>query len=448
MKQLIFTLTLLSTLFISAQNTPNGQTIEKIIAKVDNEIVLLSELEKTYIQYKHSGAPNSPNLKCKVLESLLINKLLVAKASIDSVTVETDVINRELDRRMKYILSQFGGDEEELKKAYGKTSTQLKTELRPQIKEQMLVQRMQAKITGDIKMTPKEIQGYFDKIPKDSLPFISTEVEIAQVVRYPKTSERQKADVSNQLAEIKKRVENGEDFCKLASIYSEDPGSKNVCGQLGYRKRGELVPEFEATALSMNPGEISEPIKSQFGYHLIQLIDRRGNEYAARHILITVKTGEENYTQSLNLLDSLRSQVLANDSIDFNHVAHKFNEDKASKNMGNRITDNNGNTRVSAENLGPNLYFIIDGMKEGEISKPMKFQTTEGKTAVRIIQLISKKAPHVANLEDDYKKISLAGIESKKAKTLDNWFKKTLPEVYISIDKKYQGCKVLQIDKR
>jgi peptidyl-prolyl cis-trans isomerase SurA len=445
-KQLILSLLLFNASFTQAQYQSTGQTIEKIIAKVDHEIVLMSELETAYIQYRQSGNIATPDLKCNVLETLIINKLLVAKAGIDSVTVEENMISKELDRRIEYVLSQFGGNEDDLVASYGKTVVELKEELRPQIREQMLVQRMQGKITGQLKMTPQEIRVFFEKIPKDSLPFISTEVEIGQIVRYPKASNRQENDVYNRLAELKKRVENAEDFCQLASIYSEDPGSKDLCGRLGYRKRGELVPEFEGAALSMEPGEVSDPIKSQFGYHLIRLIDRRGNEYAAQHILITVKTDESDLDLSLQLLDSLRSQIIDNDSIKFNMLAHRYNEDEASKGMGNRITDKSRNTRVSAENLDHNIYFTIDGMKEGDITEPLKFVTPEGKTAARILYLISKKDPHVANLEDDYQKISTAALEAKRAKVLDEWFKKTLPEVYIYIDPEYKDCKVLKID--
>lgn len=444
-KRLILSFILFSPLLIKAQNN-SGQVIEKIIAKVDHEIVLMSDLETAYIQYRQSGNMITPDLRCKVLETLIINKLLVAKAGIDSITVEDGIIDNELDRRIEYVLSQFGGNEEDLIKSYGKTVVQLKEELRPQIREQMLAQRMQNKITGQLKMTPEEIRLFFEQIPKDSLPFISTEVEIGQIVRYPKASDKQENDVYGRLAELKKRVQNGEDFCQLANIYSEDPGSKGLCGRLGYRKRGELVPEFEAAALSMEPGEVSEPIKSQFGYHLIRLIDRRGNEYAAQHILITVKTDDNDLDYSLKLLDSIRNQIIDNDSITFNMLAHKFNEDEASKSMGNRVTDKSGNIRVAAENLDHNIYFTIDGMQQGEITEPLKFVTPDGKVAARILYLISKKAPHVANLEDDYQKISTAALEAKRAKVLDEWFKKTLPEVYIYIDPEYKDCKVLQID--
>lgn len=448
LKQFILALLFVSPLCLTAQSesAPNGQIIEKIIAKVDHEIVLLSELETAYIQYRQSGNLVTADLKCKVLETLIVNKLLVAKAGIDSITVEDNVIDNELDRRVEYVLSQFGGNEQDLLEAYGKTVIQLKEELRPQIKEQMLVQRMQGKITGQLKLTPEEIKDFFEEIPRDSLPFISTEVEVGQIVIYPQPSTKQTDEVYDRMIELKARVEAGEDFCQLASIYSEDPGSKTLCGRLGYRKRGELVPEFEAAALSMEVGQVSNPIKSQFGYHLIRLIDRRGNEYAAQHILMTVKTNENNLATSLATLDSLRSVVVESDSIKFNMIAHKFNEDEQSKSMGNRITDKAGNTHVAAENLDHNVYFTIDGMAVGDITEPLRFVTPDGKVAARILYLISRKNPHVANLEDDYKKISTAALDAKKAKVLDNWFKKTLPEVYIYIDPSYQNCNVLQID--
>lgn len=431
---------------VSFGQNNTGQVIEKIVAKVDNEIVLLSELETAHLQYKQSGNPITPNLKCKVLETLVVNKLLVAKAAIDSVTIDEAMLESQLEYRIQGVLQQFGGDEKSLEEAYGKTLPQLKDEIRPALKEQMLVQQMQQKISGNVKLTPAEITEFYDNIPADSLPFISTEVEVAQIVLYPEPSKEEEQRVVNLLTDLKKRVESGEDFCQLASIYSEDPGSKQFCGRLGYRRRGELVPEFEATALSMEVGEISEPVKTQFGYHIIKLLDRRGNEYASQHILVTLKTTENDLVYSSNKLDSIRNVVLENDSISFDMMAFKFNQDKISKARGHRLTDDAGNTTISADQLDHNIYFTIDGLKEGEISSPLKFVGPDGKMGIRLLNLVSKKAPHVANLKDDYQKITNAATERKKAETLENWFTKTLPEVYIYLDPEYQNCDVLKIE--
>ncbi len=424
----------------------SGQVIEKIISKVDNEVVLLSELESANLQYKQSGNPITPNLKCKILETLVINKLLVAKAKIDSVSVDDAMVENQLNYRIESVLNQYGGDEKQLEESYGKTLPQIKDEIRPQMKEQMLIQQMQQKITSGVKLTPADIKDFYNNIPKDSIPFISTEVEVAQIVLYPKPNQTEEFRVVDQLSDLKKRIEDGEDFCQLASIYSEDPGSKQFCGRLGYRKRGDLVPEFEAAALSMEIGEISPPVKTQFGYHIIQLLDRRGNEYASQHILMTLKTNTDDLSVSINKLDSIRNVILESDSLTFEMLAFDFNEDKQSKALGNRLTDDQGNTNISADNLDHNIYFTIDGLQKGEISTPLKFLSRDQKVGARLLYLISKKAPHVANLKDDYQKITTAATEKKKADELQAWFKKTLPEVYIYLDPEFDKCDVLKID--
>ncbi|MDB4835180.1 peptidylprolyl isomerase [Cyclobacteriaceae bacterium] len=443
------TLALISLLFVA--NTffaqfKGGQTIEKIVAKVDNEIVLLSDLETAFIQYTKGGNPNHPELKCKILETLVINKLLVAKAAIDSITVDEAMIENQLDYRIQSVLAEFGGDEKMLQEAYGKTIPELKDELRPALREQLLAQQMQQKITGGIELTPIEIQDFYNGIPKDSLPFISTEVEVAQIVKFPAASEKEEQRVVALLNNLKERIEAGEDFCQLANLYSEDPGSKQYCGRLGYRKKGELVPAFEATALSMEPGEVSKPIKTQFGYHLIRLIDRRGTEYAAQHILVTLKTYENDMYAARTFLDSIRNVLVEDDSVNFSHMAHKYNEDKRSQAFGNMLTDQQGNTTIAADQLDHNIYFTIDGLQQGQISQPLKFLAEDGKVGVRILYLISKKAPHIANLVDDYQKIKKAATDAKKAEVLEEWFKKTLPQVYIYIDPEYENCQILKID--
>ncbi|MFN6945192.1 MAG: peptidylprolyl isomerase [Cytophagaceae bacterium] len=434
-------------LFFSSMSGSYSQVIDKIAAKVDNHIVLKSELEVSYLQFlqqENTFAPEGEELKCRVLETLIINKLLLAKAEIDSVVVEREAVEEQLDRRMQYFIQQFGGRPEKLEQFYNKSIDDLKSDLRKSVREQMIVQRMQDKITGAIKVTPSEVKKFFQQIPKDSLPFISSEVEVGHIVKLPPVGREQKREAKAKLEKIRERIIAGEDFCKLAEKFSEDPGSAKNCGELGFFKKGELVPEYEATALKLKPGEYSSVIESQFGFHFIQLIERRGNEFNTRHILIKPAGSTVDTEYAYNFLDSLRSKILA-DSISFERAANKHSDDKNTSVSGGLFVDHqSGGTRISLEDLDPGMFFVIDTMKVGQISQPLPYRMPDGTQAMRIIYYKAKFPPHQANLRDDYQKIQQAALEEKKNRALDEWFDKTKGEVYIDIDDEFNQCKILQ----
>lgn len=423
----------------------DGINIDKIIAKVDNYILLKSELEVGYLNYLQSGQPTTSNGKCEVLESLLINKLLLAKAEIDSVVVDDNTVENTLNARMQYFIGQFGS-EEKIVEAYGKSIDAWKNELRKSVKEQLLAQEMQNKITKDIKITPKEVARFFNAIPKDSIPFIPTEVEIGQIVKIATITKEQKAKVRNELSEIRQRIVKGEDFGELAKIYSADPGSGKNGGDLGFTKRGLMVAEFEAAAMKLKPGEMSGLVESEYGFHLIQLIEKRGSEYHARHILLRPDYTDVDITGITNYLDSLRTLVLA-DSIKFQKAAKEYSDDKSSSQTGGLIADpNTGGTKLPLDgSMDPGLYFVLDTMAVGSVSKPIAYRTDDGKSAVRILYYKSKIPPHQANLKDDYQKIYVAAMGQKKGRLLDEWFNKTKNEVSVIIDDEFKNCNVLGV---
>lgn len=420
-----------------------SQVIDKIIAKVDNEIVLKSELEVLYLQYLANNSTADPTeLKCKVLESLLINKLLLAKAEIDSVGVEKTMVDDQLNRRMSYFVQQIGS-EKKLEEYYGKSISALKEDLRKQVKDQLIIQKMQDQITGKVKVTPAEVRRYFNSIPKDSLPYFSTEVEVGQIVRVADISREQKLDTRKKLEKIKERIQAGEDFCELAKQYSEDPGSAKNCGELGFFKKGDLVPEYEAVALKLKAGEISGIVESDYGFHLIQMIERRSNEFNSRHILIKPNSSQKDLSVAEFFLDSIRTKILR-DSLSFSKAAKDFSADKATVANGGFIFDEKtGTSSIPVEELDPSIFFIIDTMKVGNVSKPMRFKMEDGTEAIRIIYYKSKMPPHQANMVDDYQKIYKASLNEKKNKELSKWFDKTKGEVFIDIDKEYQNCNIL-----
>jgi peptidyl-prolyl cis-trans isomerase SurA len=428
---------------IASAQIQEGDYAEKIIAWIDDEIILQTELEMTTAQFKGAyKLGDSESISCDVLETLVLNKLMVAKSKIDSVYVEPEQLNQELNRRIQQMFAQFGGDPETVLREYGKTLEELKAEIRPNLQEQLIIQKMQGKITADVNVTPKEVKHFYKQIPRDSLPKFSTQVEIGHIVRYPKPSETAKDATVQKLEAIKKRIQAGESFGKLAKEFSEDPGSAKLSGELGFFKRGDLVPEYEAAALSMRPGELSEIVESQFGFHLIQLIERRGNEFNSRHILLKAPSSYKDMDVERKLLDSLRALILK-DSIDFSVAAFKNNEDEATKSTNGFITDYEGNFRITVEKLGT-VYFTIEDMKPGDVSKTLSYVDEEGKSGVRIIYLKSLILPHVANLTDDYQELREAALGEKKNKVVEDWFDEVKDQIYVRVSEDFQACKILE----
>ncbi len=431
--------------FTANAQAPVQRKLDGIIAKVDNYVVLRSELEFSYLQYlAQSKQQPTPTLKCDILKSMVQDKLLLARADIDSVTVEDAVVTNELNRRMEYLTAQVGGVER-LEQYYNKSVRQLKDELRRTVRDQLVMEKMQQEISGKVTVTPKEIQRYFDRIPQDSLPYFSSEVELGQIVKYAQVSKSQKAAARQKLEELRKRILAGEDFATLAKQYSQDVASAQAGGELGFFKKKELVPEYETAALKLEPGQISNVIESQFGFHLIQMIERKGQEFNTRHILIKPETATVDIQEASTALDSIRTLIL-NDSLTFAKAAKEFSDDKNTKdNGGMMISRATGSTYTPMDQVDPSIFFVIDTMEVGEISKPIPFRTEDGREAVRIVTLKSKSVPHQANLKDDYQKIATAALNEKKNKAVNEWFRKNIDTVYIEIDPEYQDCKVLQL---
>ena len=418
----------------------NLTVIDKIVAKVDNYIILKSEVERSYLQLQSSG--DNTTTKCQVFEGLVLNKLMVAKAEIDSVMVEEEFVDRQLDMRMQGVIGQAGGDPKKLEEVFGKSLEEIREELRDQVKEQMLVDKMQSTITEEIKVTPSEVKRFFKNIPKDSLPYFSTEVEIAQIVKKPEVSAEERDRIEKLLIQVRQEALDGTDFQILAGRHSEGP-TRLQGGNLGDVERGQMVSEFEAAALKLKNGEISMPVQTEFGFHIIQMVDRRGNIYNARHILIIPKFSEDDFKKAGDFLDSLKTKI-ETDTLKFQRAAKEFSDDKESGSNGGFIRDFSGANRISVSELDPTLFFTMDTMQVGTISKPMKFTMADGKDAMRIIYYKSKLKPHQADLDLDYQKIYVAALNAKKSKQMSDWFEDAKDEVFVEIDPEYDDCNILQ----
>lgn len=427
-----------------AQGEEEGYVVDKIVAKVDNYIVLKSEVDKAYLDYvtNQGGRGNADEIKCQFLAILIRNKLMLAKAEIDSVVVSDDEVDENADRRLSIIVGQYGGSVQDLEKEFGKTMEQIKAEVRDMIREQMIVNEMEATITKDLSVTPAEIKRFFNKIPKDSLPYLDAEAEVAQIVKVAKISKQQKEQTKLEMMGIRDEFLRGADFATLAKKYSADPSVATNGGDMGWSGRGRMVPEFEAMAFKLKPGELSMPFETDFGIHILQLLERRGNEYHARHILLAPSPSADDLKVAERYLDSLRT-VIQSGKLTFQAAAKEYSDDMPTKGNGGFFSDQEGGSRVPYKELDPGVYFAIDTMKVGHISKPLTYRTEDQKEAVRIIFYKNKIAPHELSLKDDWNKLQTATLNQKKNGILNRWFNKVRQDVFISIDPSYDLCGIL-----
>ncbi len=421
-----------------------GTTINKIIARVDNYYILKSDLQEAKANYEQNGQ-KVPD-EGRVLESLIINKLLLAKSEIDSVSVEDKVIDGQLEQRMQYMAQRFGS-EKNIVAAYGKSIEALKVELRQPIKEQATIEKMQDKITEAVKVTPNDVRKFFNAIPKDSLPYIPAEAEIGHIVRMAKVTKLQKEDLRKKLFDYKARVEKGEDFAKLATEFSEDLGSGKQGGDLGFAKRGQMVSAFEGAVLKLKPNQISDPVESEFGFHLIQMLETRGAEYHARHILLRPEYNRMDVSEPTRVLDSIRALIQV-DTLKFEKAAKDWSEDKATADAGGMLIDPASRTSKLPldQSMEPTLYFTLDSMKVGMITAPVSYRTEDGRTGVRVLWYKNKIEPHLADLKQDYEKIYNIVLQNKKARAVDEWFRKAVADVFIKVEPEYSGYKIFGVD--
>lgn len=421
-----------------SQEESPGVVLDKIISKIDDYIVLKSELESTYLDVLSRGQRLSGNTKCAVLKNLITNKLLVAKAEIDSIMVEDSEVNQELDSRMNIIINQVGS-EEEIENYYNKTISEFKNELFDDIKQQLVANKMRREILSDISVSPEEVRGFFNNIPKDSIPYFSTQVQVSQIVKIISVGDDQKEKAKLKLIDIRNKLISGENFEILATLNSEDFESAKRGGRIGFVGRGVLQPEYEEASLKLNPGEISMPVETKFGFHLIELIEKRGNMYDTRHILIKPKISDNDIINGKKEMDSLKNLVTI-DSVSFEELARKTSDDKFTSSFGGYFTDASGGEKILVDELDPVIFFTIDTMKVGSISPPMQFRMDDGSQALRILFYKNKILPHLGNLKEDYQRFRTFALNKKQSEILDNWFEITKSEVFITIDDEYNTC--------
>ncbi|PIE88424.1 MAG: peptidylprolyl isomerase [Bacteroidetes bacterium] len=420
-----------------------GTLIDEVIANVGDNVILLSDVESQYIKFRMQGnIDNASAIRCQILDNLLFQKLLLTQAQLDSVEISDQNVDAELDRRIRYYISQFGS-KEKFEEFYDKSIVEIKEDFRETIRDQMMTEQVQATITADVKITPSEVKSYYQQLAADSLPLINTEYQIGQIVRKPEVSQKEFDIARAKIKEIRDRVMAGEKFETLAVLYSEDPGSAKEGGSIGTIGRGETYPAFEATAFNLKKGEISDIVKSQAGYHIIQMIQRKGDYVDVNHILIRPKVNPYDLQKAYDFVDSI-AMVIKSDTLTFEEAAKKYSDDPGKINGGMLINPYTGSTWFSADELDPQLFFTIDKLEVGEISKAVKMTTEEGTDAFRIVYLKTRTTPHRANLKDDYNKIQQWAQQEKEANALATWVKNKSKKTYVTIDEKYLQCPLLQ----
>lgn len=412
----------------------SAQPLDRILAVIDDEVVLYSEVENQYEYYLKNGQKDDGTLRCMIFESLLTSKLLLSKARIDSLVVNEDQIEGELNRRIEAIIRQVGSIEE-VQKIYGKSILEMKMDLRPDIAEQLLIDEQKKKVFNGVEVTPREIKTFFQGVPKDSLPYFPAEVELSHIVIKPKPSAVSKKEAKEKLKKVRAEILEGKaTFEFMAKVYSQDPGSSKNGGSLGEFGRGEMVPEFEEVLYNLTPGAISEVFESPFGFHIIQLHKRMGDRVQASHILVRGAITKEDEQKAVQRLKEIHA-LIKSDSLSFERAANDYSEDKRTASNGGMITTPAGDVRVPLDQLDADLYLKMDQMKVGEISEPLEFISQEGELAkaYHIIWLKKRIPPHRANLKDDYQKFQQAALQARQAEELQKWFQKTKKQVFIEI---------------
>ncbi len=425
-------------LLIGASTQAQG-IIDKIVGIVGNEIIMMSDIENQYIQMASQQMKVDGNTRCEILEDMMFQKLLYVQAQKDSLSVTPKEVETELDRRLSVFINQIGS-EQKLEEYFGKTIKSIKDDLRSTIEEQMLAQKVQQKIIGDTKVTPSEVKNFFEKLPADSIPTIEAYYELSEIVIKPEVSKEDKENVVAELNKIRERILNGESFSTMAVLYSEDPGSAMKGGELGFVSKTDLVPEFSQVAFNLtSPLDVSQVVETEYGFHIIQMIEKKGNMMNFRHILMKPKVS----MAALEAADKKANEVyniLKSDTISFTDAVKKYSNGDSKGSDGKVMNPYYGDARMTSDFLDPYTKSAVMSLKEGEFSKPFLSSDNKGSRVIKIVRLDLDVKEHKANLKDDYLTLQRAALEDKNSRLIDEWVKDKVQSVYIKIDDEYKDC--------
>lgn len=422
----------------AAQNT-----IDKIAAQVGDNIILLSDIQAQKLQAIQAQVEVTPDMDCEILEQLLYQKLLLTQAALDSVVVPEAQVDAEMEQRIRVIQAQIGG-RQKLEEFYGKTISEIKSEFFKVINDQLVSDEMERVITEGVAVTPREVQRFYENIPLDSIPLINEQMMFQQIVIYPEVTEADKLRARNKLDKVRDLIVNqNRDFGAQARAISEDPGSAAQGGRIDATK-GMMVPQFEATAYSLKVGQVSEVFETTYGFHIMKLLDRKGDDYVCQHILVMPKFDDSGLEAAAYRMDSCYNALLTNE-LTWNEAVAKYSNDEATQqNKGTITNPYTGDVMWDAENLSQidrDIYLLTDNMKPGEYSQPSLYvNQQERKQGIRIVKLVDRTPAHRANLKDDYALITRAAEADKRQKIIDDWVRAQINNAYIRIDEEFQSC--------
>ena len=423
---------------LSVLASAQPQTVDGVAAIVGGDVILKSDIDEQYDVFNRQNF-GKPVSYCEVFEELLFQKLLIHHAAIDSISIGEEEVEANMDRRIQQLIMQMG-DQKKLEDFYEKSVVEIKEDMRTLIKEQLTAQRMQMTVVEGIEVTPSEVREYYENLPADSIPLISAEVELSQIVKFPELSEEAEQEVIAKLKELKERIENGTSFSSMAILYSEDPGSNKKGGEYQGIQRGVFVKEFEAVAFNLRKGEISDPFKTEFGYHIVQLLEKRGEELELRHIIIKPKLTQENLQEAKNFLDSV-SVAIANGDMTFEEASRRFSDDEQTRFNGGQMSNfQSGNNKFEVSQLDRGLFALISTLEDDEISEASFYRTEDQREAFRIVRLDANYEPHKANLDLDFTRIKGFALQQKQAKTVEDWKNEKLADTFVKINEGYYDC--------
>jgi peptidyl-prolyl cis-trans isomerase SurA len=429
-------------LTVTAGFAQRSVVADKIVGIVGDKIILKSDITNAIMDAKRNGQEIPPDAECFIIQQALAQKALVLQAEKDSIPVSDEEIEALLDNQIRGFIQAYGS-KEALEQIAGRTIYQLKEDFRQPFRERKLAEGMRNKIVENVKVTPNDVKAYWDKIPKDSLPFYESELELGEITLFPKASRDIEKLAIDELNEFKKQIESGtRRFETLAGLYSDDPGSKDNGGQYSInRNEKQWDPTFLAAAFRLKEGQVSPVIKSKFGYHIIKMESRAGDDAVVRHILKIPQVTDAEIAEATSRLDSVRARLIAG-TITFGEAVAKYSDDETAKFTGGLRQCRNGNY-CTIDELDKDAVAMLRNLKVGEFSQPTPFQDERGRKGVRVMYLKTRTEPHRENLKDDYNRIANRALELKKEEAMEKWFQKAIPTYYIMIDQDYRSCSML-----
>ena len=426
-------------------SVPEHSVIDEVVWVVGDEPIMKSDVEQMRLQGEMEGMKWGGNPDCRIPEQIAVQKLFLHQAALDSIEVTESDIAQAVEQQINYWINSVGS-REKLEEYQGKSLSQIRSDLHDDVKNSKMIQQMKRKIMSDVTVTPADVRRYFKNLPEDSIPFVPTEVEVEILVKKPRIPQSEINRVKDQLRSFTDRVTKGEtSFSTLARLYSEDPGSARQGGEMDYAGRGTLDPAFASVAFNLtDPKKISKIVESEFGYHIIQLVDKRGDKVKVRHILLKPKVSAEDLNKALGRLDSIAADI-KDGKFTFEAACSYLSEDKDTRNNHGLMayTDNQTGkitSRFQMKDLPTEVASVVNTMKVGEISAPFKMVDHRGKTVAAIIKLINRIDGHRAKITEDFQTMQEVVMQKESEKKLHDWVVNKIKNTYVRMNDRYKGC--------